>query len=134
MSLSAIDKLFTRLFGWKRSAPDLPLGFAEWIVAGIKFDDRGLTAGTASASSMTWTDRLGAQVALMVSPQNRPSEFLDGTQARIKQRHVAAAEGRSLVSVECVTTPQGVSLVEVITKSRVGAGFDYIGSLLVEDG
>ena len=132
--MSAIEKLIARLPGRRKVEPDEPRVVGNWTVGGVRFDDSGLAAGTASATSMAWTDHLGTEVALTVSARVRPPEFLDLNQARVEHRHIAAAEGRSLVSVECVSAQQGIPLLEVITKGRVGPGFDYGGTLVADDG
>jgi hypothetical protein len=134
MALEALKGMLARLLRSRPGSPQASVGFETWTIPGIRFDDSGCQAGQASETTMTWSDPHGAAILLTRRDRASDPRTPDLAQARIEERHVAAASGRSIVSVDARTTPQQVPAVEIVTKARRGLGFDYAGTLRVSDG
>src|SRR4051794_17110600 len=101
-------------------------GVDEWTVRGVRFDDRALRPGSASPSTMSWTDAQGAAIDLATTEDSEPIEAAALGRYRDEQRRVAHAQGRGLVSVDVRATSTGLLLLEVVTKAARGLGYDYI--------
>jgi len=129
----AFSGLISWLFRSRLRSQPAPVGFETWTIPGIRFNDQGYQAGDAAQAAMTWTDAFGSSIQLKRTDSPSGLNVADIAQARIEQRHIAIASGRSIVSVEMVNTPQGVLALETVTKAQRGLGFDYIGTLLVAD-
>lgn len=100
----------------------------RWSVDGIYFDTTGWSLAEASATSMSWT--VGSCVMSLARTRRDPAESPPSAivAARRQQRAMARAIGRDIISVEPSPAPGGVIGLEVITKGKMGLGFDFEGT------
>jgi hypothetical protein len=129
--MPSISRFLARVFNPPATAGQLPPGFSDWTIAGVRFAQDGLSAGTASETSMTWTAP-GCEVELTQSALDRPLDPADVERFRNEQRRIAIEKGRGIISAD-VLFARGIPLTEVITKARDGTGYDYVGTITAAD-
>ncbi len=125
--MASISRFLSRVFTPPPAAAQPPRGFSDWTIAGVRFAQDGLSAGTASETSMTWTSE-DCQVEITQSAHDGNIDPVDVERLRNEQRRIAIENGRGLVCAD-VLTARGIPLIEVITKGREGPGYDYLGTI-----
>ncbi len=126
--MPSISRFFSRVFNPPPTAGQPPRGFSDWTIAGVRFAQDGLSAGSASEASMTWTAP-GCEIELTQSAHDGIVDSIDVERLRNEQRRIAIENGRGLVCAEVLTT-RGIPLIEVVTKGREGPGYDYVGTIV----